>query len=66
MGMEKVVHTFGSFEDADKADAAYYHRLTPQQRMDILLALTNPQTPNNHETQQRFERIYRIVDLAQS
>ena len=48
------------------ADVGYYHSLLPSQRMDILLELTRSNFFKNDEAQQRLERVYRIVELAQS
>ncbi len=63
--MEKIAQTFRSFEEADKADAAYYRSLTPAQRLDILLELVKEGQPR-HEAERGLERVYRIVELAQS
>lgn len=63
--MEKVVLTFGSFEEADAADAAYYNALTPSERIDILLELVIQGQPRD-EAERRLERVYRIVELARS
>ncbi len=63
--MAKVVTIHRSHREAEKADEAYYRRLSPEQRLDILLALTNPE-PEDHGPQSRLERVYRIVDLSES
>lgn len=59
--MEKAVSIHRSHKEAEEADNAYYRSLTPEERIDILLELTKPD-----ETQPRLERVYRIVELAQS
>ncbi len=41
--MEKVVRIFDDFEDAARADAAYYASLTPNERIAILLQLCRTQ-----------------------
>ena len=64
--MEKTIRKHGSFQDAHMVDVGYYRSLLPSQRMDILLELTRSNFPEDHEAQQRLERVYRIVELAQS
>jgi hypothetical protein len=61
--MEKVVHKFRSHAEADAADRAYYHRLTPDQRMDVLLDLINAQRGTD-EASQRLARVCRVVKRA--
>ncbi len=63
--MDRVFKRFNSFKAADTADAEYYRSLTPEQRLDILFSLIE-QGSGLNENQQRFERVYRIVKLAQS
>jgi hypothetical protein len=63
--VEKTVQKFESFAAADAAEAAYYRSLTPTERLDILLELVNNGQPRD-EAQRRLERVYRIVELAQS
>ena len=61
--MEKVARKFRSFAEADKADREFYLSLLPEQRLDILGELiTLAQT---HETNQRLERVCRIIKLQE-
>ncbi len=53
--MQKTVAKFRSFEEAEKADRDFYKKLTPQERVDILLELLP------HGPEQRLERVYRIT-----
>ena len=62
--MEKVVAVFNSFAESDEADKKYYHSLTPEQRVDILLDLIQRGQPD--ETPARFERVCRVVKLGES
>ena len=64
--MEKSIRKFDSFEEADRADAEYYASLTPQQRLDILLELVESYRKSLGETAERFERVYRVVELSES
>lgn len=61
--MEKVARVFRSFADADKADVEYYQSLAPRERLDILGELIARAHP--HEVEQRFERVYRIINLKE-
>jgi hypothetical protein len=63
--LEKTIHKFRSFEEADKADVAYYRSLTPQQRLDILLELVKRTQPDD-EAEHRLKRVCRIVELSES
>ena len=64
--MEKVLKVFGSFEEADQADDEYYASLTPQQRVDILLDMIAAHRESLGETEQRLERVYRVIELSES
>ncbi|HZM03151.1 MAG TPA: hypothetical protein VFC44_09015 [Candidatus Saccharimonadales bacterium] len=61
--MEKVIRTFKSFEEADKADAEFYRALTPEQRLDILGELIARVYPDAHK--QGIERVCRIIKLQE-
>ena len=61
--MDKVFQIFHSFEDADRADEAYYAGLTPQERVDILLDLIASYKESLGEAAARFERVYRVIEL---
>ena len=58
--MEKVVRTFDSHSEAEKADREYYRSLTPEERLNILLELVEQ---GNRDAPKGFERVYRIVEL---
>lgn len=63
--IEKVVKVSRSFEECDQADKAYYHSLSPQQRLEILLELNSRwPTRGDDEASQRLERVYRIVKFS--
>ena len=57
--VEKRVAKFRSFEEADKADREFYKRLTPEERLEILLELLN------HAPEQRLERVCRVTQFPQ-
>lgn len=57
--MEKVIRVFGSFEEADAADVEEDMRLTPEQRISILLELQARVYPD--AAKQGLERVCRII-----
>lgn len=63
-GMEMVVRKFASHEEADAADVEEDLRLTPAQRIQILLDLQAWKNPDADT--QRFARVYRITQLSRS
>ena len=60
--MEKVVRKFASFEEADKADDAYYASLTNQQCLDIMVELVGRV---QRAAGGRLERVCRIIKLKE-
>jgi len=44
--MEKIVHKFRSFEEADNADYEYYHILSGNEKLQLLLDLIMPENPD--------------------
>lgn len=63
--MDRTVAKYASHEEADKATREYYRSLTPQQRVDILLELIEQARPQNDASNERLERVYRIVKFSQ-
>jgi uncharacterized protein YdeI (YjbR/CyaY-like superfamily) len=59
----KEANVFRSFHESEAADKVFYHSLTPEERLAILFELIARATPD--ESQQRVERVYRIVKLHQ-
>ena len=59
--MELVVRKFSSFEEAEQADREEYRNMTPQERINILLALIDQGRPDGAD--ERLERVYRVVEL---
>lgn len=64
--MDPVVAVFDSFEDADRADVEYYAALRPEERLEILFDLIARHRESLGEAAQRFERVHRVIELAQS
>jgi hypothetical protein len=62
--MEKVVTKIRSFEAADRADKEYYHRLTPLERLEILLELNRRWPSTDAPTSDRLQRVCRIIKRA--
>jgi hypothetical protein len=59
--MEEVIRIFPSFEEADAADVQEDLRMTPQQRIEMVLELQDRMYPG--AAQQPFERVYRITQF---
>ena len=64
--VESQAKRFSSHEDAKKAEREYYRRLTPAQRLEILLELIDRHRDKSDASSQRLERVYRIVKLPSS
>ena len=62
--VEKVVRIFGSFEEADAADALARSQMSPQERVDIFFAIQERALPDAFK--QGFARVYRVLELEQS
>jgi len=60
--MEKVIATFSSHEDAERADLAYYASLTPDERVAIVLALMEQHRRSLGVHSDRIERVLRVVE----
>ena len=54
---------FASHEDALRSNLAYYRRLSPQQRLDILLELITSFRKEEDASSQRLERVCRVSQL---
>lgn len=63
--MDRVIRVFESHEDAAQADRDELAAMTPQQRLDRALDLIARYREARGETQQRFERVARIVQFEQ-
>jgi hypothetical protein len=61
--MEKVVRVFASFEEADEADRQAYDRMSPQERIEMLLALRRMMVKEGDESAERLERVLTVVKL---
>jgi hypothetical protein len=61
--MEKVVRVFHSFAEAEASDIEQDLRIPPEERIGILLELQERMYPD--ASQQRFARVYRIIQREQ-
>jgi hypothetical protein len=57
------LQVFKSFAEAEQADTNYYASLTPQQRLDLQLEIIARHREALGQTDQRLERVYRVVKL---
>ncbi len=55
--VQKTVRKFKSLPEADRADRDFYKKLSPQERLNILVQLTE------HEPERRLERVYRVTQF---
>lgn len=56
--VQKTVRKFRDFAEAEKADRDFYKKLSPEERLNILLELSK------HEPERRLERVYRVTQLT--
>jgi len=61
--MEPVVAKFRSFRQAEAASRAYYQRLSPAERLEILFQLRAMAHKDSDATYGRMARVYRIAQL---
>jgi hypothetical protein len=61
--VEKVVRVFASFEGADEADRQAYDRMSPQERIEMLLSLRRMMVKEGDESAERLERVLTVVEL---
>ena len=62
--MEPVVTKFRTHAEADEATLAYYRRLTPAERLEILFELRALTQKDNDAASQGLASVYRITQLA--
>ena len=61
--MERVVAKFRTHQEADEATLAYFRRLTPAERLEILFQLRTFALKENDAPSQGLARVYRIAQL---
>jgi hypothetical protein len=61
---DRVVRKFDSFDEADRADKAYYLSLTPAQRFEIQAELCALAYGYKNDPPPRLARVYRIIELG--
>ena len=59
--MEKIVHKFRSFEEADNADYDYYRTLSGNEKLQLLLDLIMPENPDA-ATVERSARVHPLTE----
>ena len=64
--MEPIIRVFDSHDEADQADRDFYASLSPQERVELLLELVARYRESFGEAGERFERVYRVIELSQS
>jgi hypothetical protein len=61
--VEKVARVFASFEEADEADRQADAQMSPQQRVEMVLALRRLMVKEGDESAERLERVLTVVEL---
>jgi hypothetical protein len=61
--MEPVIAKFRTHQEAEKATLAYYRRLSPAERLEILFQLRAFAFKEDDASSQRLARVYRIAQL---
>jgi hypothetical protein len=61
--MDRVVAKFAGHAEARHATLEYYRRLSPRERLDILLDLISNFRKEADASSERFERVYRVSQL---
>jgi len=61
--VEKVARIFASFEEADEADRQAYERMSPRERIQMLLSLRRMMVKEGDESAERLERVLTVVKL---
>jgi hypothetical protein len=61
--VDLTVYQYDSFAEADAAEDLFYGALPPQERLKILLDLVESHRLACGPDAERFERIYRVVEL---
>jgi hypothetical protein len=64
--MERIVAKFRTHQEAEKATLEYYLRLSPAERLEILLNLRALAHQEDNATSGRLARVYRITQLKRS
>lgn len=63
--VEITAQVFASFDEADRADDAYYSSLSPPDRIEILLDLIDHYRRSLGEPAERLERVCHVAELAE-
>jgi hypothetical protein len=61
--MEPVVAKFRTFRESEAATRAYYQRLSPTERLEILFQLRAMAHKESDATSRGLARVYRITQL---
>jgi hypothetical protein len=61
-----AVRKYGSFEEADRADKAYYLSLTPDERLRIMCELCSLRIRSRNDPSPRLARVYRVIESPRS
>jgi hypothetical protein len=63
--MEKVAAKFTSLDDAERAEWEFYRKLTPNERLEILLEILSLADDDESKASPGMARIYRIARVGE-
>ena len=61
--MESAIAKFRTHREAEEATLAYYRRLSPAERLEILFELRTLARKEDDAASERLARVYRITQL---
>lgn len=63
--VDRIVRKFRTFEEAEQAEREDYRRMSPEERLEILLHLLAHPWQQSDAPSQGLQRVYRIAQLKQ-
>jgi len=64
--MEPVIAKFRTYQEAEAVTLAYYRRLSPAERLEVLFQLRALAHKDDDASSERLARVYRIAQLQRS
>jgi len=61
--VDRIVRKFRTLEEAERADREDYRRMSPDQRLEILLHLLADPWPQGDAPPEGLQRVYRVAQL---
>ena len=61
--VDRIVRKFRTLEEAERADREDYRRMSPDERLEILLHLLAHPWPQGDAASEGLQRVYRVAQL---